>query len=417
MGGNNSEIKQQNVSAILLNLLHYKRLSRIQLAQQIGVSTSTITNLVSELINANLVQEEGSRIGGQTGAGRPQRALQLVGSARCGIGVHIDVGKVHVAIVDLCGTVLKKETFTHALDMEWKRVLDQTCDATGRLVAELALDHSTILGVGIAASGLVDPFTGVNIISPNLHWHDVPMKTYLEEALALPVIVENNVRAMALGESLFGSAQGVYSVAFFYARFGVGAGFVVGGQVFRGSAAGAGEVGHTTIMLERDARSGVFKPTCLEDLISEPALLSQARQRALTMPESGLRKWVDAEALSVGAIFEAARNGDAAAQQVIHEYGFHVGIALANLINVFNPELIILGGILQQYADALMPKIKATVRELAFGNLAEKIRIVKTGFEDRAGMIGAAALVLDQYFYRANATITTLPETVEDELA
>ena len=409
-GVNNSEIKQQNISAILLTLLHHQRISRIQLAHRIGVSTSTITNLISELISASIVVEEGNRIGIQTGAGRPQRALRLDATSRYGFGVHIDVGKVHVALVDLCGTVLQKVTFAHLLDVPWEQVLNEICNQIKHLIKVNAIEHASVLGIGVAASGLVDARSGVNIISPNLKWHDVPIRIYIEDAMSLPVVVENNVRAMALGEAYFGCAQGVYSVAFFYSRFGVGAGFVIGGQVFRGSAAGAGEVGHTTILLQEKAGDMSFQPTCLEDLISEPALLERVRQRLLSHPKDKLTAQMHAGTLTLESIFEQARSGSGIATEVIREYAFFVGLALANLINVFNPELIILGGLLHQFASDLMAQIERTVEDYAFGNLSEKIRIVKTSFGQLAGVIGASALVLDQYFYRSTVPIFTTTE-------
>ena len=319
---------------------------------------------------------------GPANVGRPHKALRLNREAGYAIGIHIDVGLVHSALVDLSGRVIKASTIEHPLDASWKDVLDETCGQVNLLIEGLLPEK--ILGVGVAASGLVDPFTGVNVYAPNLHWYDVPLRDYLGEKLGLPIIVENNARAMAFGESLFGVARGVGSTAFVYARYGVGAGFVVNGQLFRGSAAGAGEVGHTKILLQEG--NGSRRVVCLEDLISEPAILRGVREIAHT------------DDLTLREVFCAARAGETAILSFLRERAFHTGLALANLVNIFNPDLIVLGGILAQYADMLLPDIRETAADHAFGKLADTLRIEATALGEQAGMIGAAALVLGEMF-------------------
>jgi len=215
LGTNNSNVKSRNLSAILLTLLLRENVSRVHLAPQLGVSTATITNLVSELIDMGLVVEEG--FVKSEGVGRPQRTLKLVTSARYAIGVHINVGTVHINLTDLASNPITTYTFEHDVNAPWQSVLDQIIDNINQLVNKADIPHETIVGVGIAASGLVDPYTGINLIAPNLNWKNVPIQDYVHERLNLPVAVDNNVRAMALGESLFGVAKSFHSVAFVYA--------------------------------------------------------------------------------------------------------------------------------------------------------------------------------------------------------
>ncbi len=397
-GINSSGIKQHNISAILQHLLRGENLSRVSLANRIGVSTATISNLVGELVAQGLIVEEGFvRHNGQASVGRPQKALRLAPASRYVIGIHIDVGRMVIALCDIRGAVVDKASFEHQLRAPWQAVMDQTVALVEALIERQGLDARRILGAGVAASGLIDSETGVNIIAPNLNWHNVPIGQYLEERLKLPVRVENNVRAMALGESLLGAAAEAKVMAFIYARIGVGAGFIVDGEIYRGGAAGAGEIGHTVISLERTGRA---RTQTLESLFSEPALIAGATELMARAPEGILARVSKPGGLTLEAIYRAALTGDEPSQLLLAERALHFGIALANLVNIFNPELIVLGGIFTREHNLILPTVLETLKTHAFAKMGEQIRVCVTEFGQEAGMIGAAALALDRFFYR-----------------
>jgi predicted NBD/HSP70 family sugar kinase len=240
-------------------------------------------------------------------------------------------------------------------------------------------------------------------MAPNLGWRDVPIRDWLTERLGLPVCVDNNVRAMALGEAWFGTGQDVRALAFVYARIGVGAGFVVDGQLFRGSGAGAGEVGHTTIIPDGGDRCRCGNAGCLETLVSEPAVVSLAEELARQNPQGILARHlrsVEGTSSDIERIFAAARAGDEATRTMLNERARYMGIALANLVNTFNPELILLGGMLAQGQDLLLPVMEATMRQQAFANLGEQVQLQTTSFGRQAGVVGAATLALNAFFYQ-----------------
>jgi len=397
MGTNSSEIKSHNISAILLSLLHGENVSRAQLAQILGVSSATITNLVGELVEQGYVVESGiARTNGQVG--RPKRVLQLVYDARFAVGVHIDVGQVHVILSNIAGQEVAVQTFQHAIDESYSQVLDTISETIERLIDRSPMQLEQVVGVGVAASGLVNVEMGVNIIAPNLNWYDVPIRDYLQQRLNLPVVVENNVRAMAFGEAMFGHARNVHVVAFIYGRIGVGAGLVVGGQLYRGAAAGAGEIGHTVVMIcDSD---GTLKPVTLETLVSEPAILQQGQELIANRPHDILAQLTNKQGMSSGVIYEAARAGDMAVLEMLRQRATYLGMALANLVNIFNPELIVLGGLYSRIQDLMLLPIEHAMRQYAFANLGQQVQIRTTQFGERAGMVGSAALALDRFFYR-----------------
>jgi glucokinase len=264
------------------------------------------------------------------------------------------------------------------------------------------VNRQRIIGLGVGAPGLIDYERGVILVAPNLNWRNVPVRDFLEDQLGQLVVVDNNVRAMALGEAFFGSGRGANSLAFVYGRVGVGAGFVVNGQVFRGSNAGAGEIGHTVMLAQGGELCGCGNRGCLETLVSETALLREASLCARDHPDSLLAGYLTqaSDVPPVDLIFRAAREGDPYSAEMIKQRAGYLGLALANLVNVFNPELILLGGMFSQGEDLFLPEATATMRKNAFAGLGEKVRLQTTSFGWRAGVIGAAALALTTNFYQ-----------------
>jgi len=396
VGTTRSDIRAQNMSAILLALLHGEGLSRVALAQQVGVSTTTITNLITELTAQGLVEEEGviKPSDSKASVGRPQVALQLVPNTRYAIGVHIGVGVVRIGLTNLFGEVQDSIEYHHDPLTPYQAVLESITDATNQLLSDVSVDE--VVGVGVGASGLVDAIEGVNVIAPNLDWHHVPIQDDLRQALRLPVTIENNVRTMALGEAFFGAAQHVNALAFVYSRIGVGAGFVMNGQLYRGATAGAGEIGHNIILLDDDTECSA--ENTLEALIAEPQIIAAAERIRERFPNGIFAKSLHRYPMSISTILDAALSGDDVVRTMLQTRARYFGISLANLVNVFNPELIVVGGMFSH--EWLLDVIKQTVQHCAFAGLGRHVTVQSATFGEDAGVIGAASLALDKFFYR-----------------
>ncbi|MBL8164528.1 MAG: ROK family protein [Anaerolineae bacterium] len=404
-GSSGSAIKSHNLRAVLFSLLRQEAVSRAQLAQLTQLSSTTITNLITELLDQGIVAEDTDSAATQPvqrAVGRPQTALRLVAASRTAVGVHFDVDHINVAVTDLFGKPLAACSAPHPADRAPQPALAETVRLVRQAISESGVDTRLIVGVGVGASGLVDAERGVNVIAPNLGWRDVPLRDWLTAELGLPVCIENNVRTMALAEVMFGAGRGVNALAFVYARVGVGAGFVVNGEIYRGSAEGAGEIGHTTIIPNGGIRCRCGNTGCLETLVSEPALLRAAHELAEAQPRSLL-----AEHLRTGqgleSVFQAARAGDEPTRAMLQTRAQYMGIALANLVNILNPELIVMGGLFRQGRDLLLPTVEATIRARAFARLGERVGLQTASFDGRAGVIGAATLALNTFFYQQTA--------------
>ena len=404
-GSNISNVKAHNLQAILRTLLHWGVVSRVRIAQLTGLSTTTITNLVAELLDQGIVVEDGRELSHSGAVGRPRISVRLVPSARYALGVHIGVGDIRIAVADLFGQVQNYLTLSHEPHAPAEEVLGRAADLVEKAVAIAEVDRKLIVGLGVGASGLVDPQTGINVLAPNLNWRNLPIGDILTRRLGLSVCVDNNVRAMALAEAMFGAAQNVNTLAFVYARVGVGAGFVIEGNVYRGSRAGAGEIGHTTIIADGGATCRCGNTGCLETLVSEPEIIRLARDLAARHPESVLAaKLSDSSKPAIEQIFEAARIGDSEIRTMLRERAHYMGIALANLVNSVNPNMIIMGGLFAAGHDVMLPQVGETMRQRAFANLGDSVELRVTTFGRKVGMIGAAALALDTFFYQQSVS-------------
>jgi glucokinase-like ROK family protein len=404
-GSNINLVKQHNLHVILLSLLYEPVLSRSQLAKHTNLSNTTITNLIAELIEQGIVTEKNTADEEQEElrpVGRPRTRICLEPNARFVVGIHIGVGTFRVAITNLRAEIIDNLLLKYDISSPALDVLEQIVTSVETVIDKSGVERNKILGVGVGASGLVDFTTGVNLLAPNLDWHDVPLREHLQNKLQLPVIVDNNVRTMAIGETYFGAGRGVDSVAFVYGRIGVGAGLTFKGQVFRGSSKGAGEIGHSAMLLQGGEPCRCGNSGCLETLVSESVIVQQAEDIAKSNPDGILANIFreNTDNSPIECVFEAARRGDNQVQEMIEERGCYLGIALANLINMFNPELILLGGIFSRGEDLFKESITRTIQQRAFGGMGKNVRVQATSFGWKAGVIGAAALALLHFFYQ-----------------
>ena len=400
-GRNVSSVKAHNTRAVLLNLLYNEPGYRATIARDISVSATTITKLVEELISQGIIVEIPEENTRRRSVGRPQNALYLVRDARKAIGIHIGGDIFRVAIVNLRNEIIDHRTGSFSLGSPVESVLFEISNTARELIQACEICGDAIIGVGVGAPGLVNYQTGVIGFAKNQGWRDVPVGEFLSNRLDLPVLVENNVRAMALGEAFFGIGKEASSLLFVYGRLGVGAGIVVDHRIHRGSRLGAGEIGHSVIFGPQVVEESPGEQITLEDLVSGPALVSKAREIGLKNPAwsigSGFADNNDQDVLDI--LFEAVRQEDLIAKRMVESSIQTLGLTLVNAVNFINPELILIGGMFAQQQDIYLPVLREVVDRYSFADLGQRVRIEATGFGWRAGLLGASALALTQYFY------------------
>lgn len=395
---NNIILERSHKKNALLELIRrHQTISRYDLANITRLSVSTVWSLVGELLSEGLVREIGM---GESKGGRPPLLLEINPEAGFIIGIDFDGIRLRTVVVNFKMEIIYSSRHSLKEVRERNEVIKKLLSSIREALDRTSLSKEKIIGIGIAAPGLINVENGICRYYPNLpDWRNVPLKDLLEYELDIPVIVENNCRATALGEHIFGAGQKNYNLVCIMGRAGIGAGIILNGQLYHGMNFSAGELGHITI--ERNGpRCRCGKKGCLEAFVSTPAILQRTKDMMKQDPTSLL--WIKCqqkeEFLTLEIIWEAAAKGDLLAREIVRETGEYLGEAVVNVVNLLNPEMIILAGDLLGGGSLLLETVKKTIKVLALDTSLEKIRIVYSQLTEDAGAMGAATVVLQKKF-------------------
>jgi glucokinase len=299
----------------------------------------------------------------------------------------VDLGGTHlrVALVDDTGTIL------HQLKQETPKGDSAEC-IIGALVSaaqKWSPDQHSIVAASIMVPGAVDSEKAVVVQAPNLpSLVNFGLKAELEQRLGWPVLLENDANAAAVGEMWLGAARGCQDVISVTLGTGVGGGVILDGKLWRGAHGSAGEIGHTTVDPFSGLKCKCGNTGCLELFASATAIVRMTRESLSLFPESVLH----AGELSAVKVYEAGRNGDELALAVFRRFGMYLGIGLANLINLIDPQVIVLAGGAVNGWDLFAPEMYRQVGERAFRATAQQVKIARAECGDNAGLLGAARL-------------------------
>lgn len=305
------------------------------------------------------------------------------------LGVDLGGTNIKVALVDENGEILQEASAPTNLP----RPAEAVCDDIAALCRQLA-EGQEVAGIGVGCPGTVDG--SMVLYSNNLDWHDFAMGDYLTEKTGLPVTLGNDANVAALGEAMAGCAKGAQSAVVVTLGTGVGGGVVLDGKLLTGYTGAASEVGHMVILDTPDApRCTCGRPGCLESLASATALIRMTKEARRAHPESALNSLAPTEeAVDGRTAFDAAAQGDAAGREVVDTYTHYLAVGVANLINIFFPEVIGLSGGVANQGENLLVPLRAAVEPMVFGHdfARKKTRITTCTLGYRAGVIGAALL-------------------------
>ena len=377
------EVREANTGRVIGTLTLLGVTSRAELSRRTGLARSTISSIVAELESEGLVVPyEGNGQPGAPGSGRPPTLIALNPSARLAAG--IDFGKRHlaVAVADLSHTVLSERRREMPNDYAAEEGFTAAAELTELALEEIGADRDRVLAVGMGLPGPVHRrgTLGSATILPG--WAGVRAADEMSQRLGLPVQVENDANLGALAEYLWGAGVGCSTLAYLKVATGIGAGLVLDGKLYRGAGGTAGEIGHTIVDETGDVcRCG--NRGCLETYAGAAAIV-------------GLLERSLGTAMEPEQVLERARAGDAACRRVLADAGRHIGIAVANLCNLFNPARIVVGGSIAQAGEIVLDPMHESVRLRAIASAAEDVEIVPGRLGERAELLGAVALVLQQ---------------------
>ena len=314
------------------------------------------------------------------------------------VGIDIGGTKLATVVADTAGNILHKVRKPTLAERGPEYALQLLFDMVHETIELAGLERTAISAIGVSCGGPLDTETGIVYSPPNLPgWDALPLKALLESEFEIPVTIENDANASALAEYRFGGGRGYNAVLYMTMSTGIGGGIVLDGQVYHGANDSAGEVGHQ-ILLPDGPLCGCGKRGCLEALCSGPAIARRA-QAAVRNEKALATALLDlvggrVEALRSEHVLEAARHGDALALRLVRETAYYMGWGIANLVNILNPDIVLLGTIAIAAGDILLNPIRKTVSEFAMTRPAEAVKIAPAQLGEALGDLAAVALVV-----------------------
>lgn len=382
--GSLESLREHNLLRVIDVLLERGVASRAEIARQTGLSRTTVSSLVTDLIERGLVAERApADQRDAAGAGRPPVLLALDRSAGAAIGIDIGHSHLRVAVADLSHTILAQAERALDVDESAKDGFATASELVDEVLAEAAVPRDRVINVGMGVPGPIRHRTGrVGSSSILPGWVDVRVGEEMERHLGLPVVVENDANLGALGEALFGAGRGAQEIVYLKVSTGIGAGLIVAGRIHHGAGGTAGEIGH--LLVDEDGhvcRCG--NRGCLETVAATPGLLEQLSRTHGTD-------------LSIEDVIGLARGGDPGCRRVIADAGQHIGRAVAMLCNLLNPARIIVGGDLSAGGGLLLDPLRGALRRYAIPSAAEDAEVCTGLLGEQAEVRGAVALAIGE---------------------
>jgi glucokinase len=309
----------------------------------------------------------------------------------------VDIGgtKTIVALVSSAGKIVYRRYFLTLAEKGSLAVINQLSSAINRSIDLARLKRIQLTGIGIAIAGILDTRRGVVTTSPNLPgWRNVPLRDIIAARSGLATYLINDASAAALGEHRFGAGKGCENMLYLTVSTGIGGGIIIGGELYSGTDGSAGELGHMVIKAD-GPKCHCDNFGCLESLASGWAIAQEASIRIKRGDKTSITKLVNGgvDDITAETVATAAKQGDRVARYIIAEAADYLGIGLANMVNIFNPELIVIGGGLSKMGSALLNPARKVIKQRAFKLPARSARVVKARLGINAGIIGSAVYV------------------------
>jgi len=397
--GDQNWVRERNLAIVLNYLWEAGRpISRAEIVKTSGLNKSTVGSLLTQLQAWGFVRESGRS---EPRPGRPGALIDIDPEGGRLIGAEIGVGFISIVVTDMKAEVVwQRKLETGAGTASPGRHPTRVLESAERLVREAivkAVRRRRLFGIGLGVPGLVDHATGTLLFAPNLHWRDVPIRDRWMQRFGVPVIVENEANAAALGEQMLGAAKGVDDFVYLSAGVGLGSGLVVGGKLYGGVGGFAGEVGHMTIVPD-GPQCNCGNRGCWETLVGPTAIMRHVRQAVTNgrSPKLSLLSNGETRTLRMEEVLDAAAQGDPVVMEILNEVGRYLGIGISNLLNTFNPSLVVLGGVLSLAGPYVLPRARQEVDARALAAPRKGVDIIVSAFKFDACVMGGVTLILQK---------------------
>lgn len=390
--------KEHNRKLVLKTIFSHENISRADIARMTNLTRSTVSDIVSDLIDGGLVSEIGVR---QSQVGKNPILLSLIEDSRWLIGLDLAQNQFRGAVVNLRGKIrdvitipVNEGSGIDALPLVYQ-ILDQLISSTSR----------SLTGIGVGAPGLVNTSEGIVVDAVNLNWKNLPLTRLLEQRYHLPVSILNDCHAAAIGEKTYGKDfQKDENLVLINVHHGIGAGIIINREIFQGDGGFAGEVGHMVVMYENGEICRCGKKGCLETVASVTALIRQAREMVKQYPNCRLAR--DPRGIYLNTIEEAFQSGDSLTCDLVLQTADYLGMAIANLIGILNIHKVVLQGDMIRFGAPWLDRIRTVMMDCALAVPLDKTRLEIGQLGENAVILGAVAVFANNYSYlftRANS--------------
>ena len=384
---------------IILNTVRENQpLSRTRIKEITSIRPGTITALVKDLKKENFLLGAGKE---KSSRGRKQSLLKLNGEKYFALGLEFDADRVIALLVDLNGNIIATPKGAAISDIGENKgkeaIIEKIISIASSLCQEIPLDK--LLGIGIADPGIVNTKEGVSLFSSLIPgWENVSLGKILSEKLKIPVKLIGAPKAKVLAEFNSGAGKQIKNLLFIEFGSGIACGVMSDGKLLRGYNEMAGELGHTHISPD-GAICGCGSYGCLEAVAAMPAMVKKVKKSIEAGSESLIKSSEDGEINAV-RIFEAANKGDKLCLNILDESAHYLGLGIANAINLFNPEMVIFDKRMVLCGEFFIEEIKRVIKRQALRFATENLKFAVSSLGEKAGPLGAANLILDEFFRR-----------------
>ncbi|MDT8862781.1 ROK family protein [Alkalihalobacillus sp. MEB130] len=380
---NQHVVKKRNKSLVLHAIKESFPISRADLANLTGLNKGTVSSLVNELLEEQLILESGP---GVSSGGRRPVMLLFNQSAGYSIGIDIGVNYVLAILTDLQGNICN-EKLIKVQNPTFEQTLEILFNVIDDLIAAMPQSPYGVVGIGIGVPGTVSR-TGEILLAPNLKWKNVDLQSVIEERYNIPVKLKNEANAGAYGEKKFGAGKECNNIVYISGGIGIGVGLILNGKLYKGHNGLSGELGHMTINMDGPVCNCGNKG-CWELYASEQALLRMAFEQNISIEEG--------QELTLETLAQLAEDGDEKTIQLMEKLGEYLVIGIKNIINTFNPEQIIIGNRLVALQTWLADSLKENLARNPFTSQQEGLLIQFSKLEKRSAALGVAAFSAENF--------------------
>jgi glucokinase len=310
------------------------------------------------------------------------------------IGVDVGGMSLKAGLVDMNGNIIHKDSTPTNSKEGYKKVIKDMAGLVLKVMEDAGVKLENVKSIGVGIPGAPDNQEGIAVIAVNIGFKNVPLRKELQKFINLPVYIDNDANCAALAESIAGAAKGADCSITVTLGTGIGSGVIINKRIFSGFNSGASEMGHTVIMVDGE-QCNCGRKGCWETYASASAVIRQTRKAAEENPDSLINKLVDGDLSKIDAktAFDAAKQGDATAKSVVDRYIYYIAEGLINIINTFQPEILVIGGGVSREGEYLLKPLRKHIADRAFGSGILPVTEIKAAeMGNDAGIIGAAML-------------------------